>query len=75
VEVRNAGLECIVDAKGGGPGKQAARADESKAIFLCVIGDTEVSTGRAKLKKMLTGEEWEVALSELAGGVLAKRTT
>jgi histidyl-tRNA synthetase len=71
--LRDAGLECVVDAKGGGPGKQAARADEAKALFLCVIGDTELSSGRAKLKEMRSGAETEVALSDLTRWVLERK--
>lgn len=37
-------------------------ADKIKSKYVCVIGENEITTGKANLKNMATGEEQEVAL-------------
>ena len=37
-------------------------ADKIKSKYVCVIGEDEINTGKAKLKNMATGEEQETEL-------------
>ncbi|MFL5278938.1 MAG: His/Gly/Thr/Pro-type tRNA ligase C-terminal domain-containing protein, partial [Myxococcales bacterium] len=47
------------------------RADSLGARFALVIGELELSTGKAKLKELKTGEQHEVDLARLAEQVKA----
>jgi histidyl-tRNA synthetase len=67
--VRGAGLSVELDERGGSVKSQMRRADKRKARFTAVVGDTELQSGRVKLKRMLDGVERDVALAQLAAAV------
>jgi len=68
-KLRQQGVSVDQDLRGGGLKAQMRRADKTKARFALVLGDSELSSGRGRLKRMATGDEQEVALAELAMAV------
>ncbi|MGI5862112.1 MAG: histidine--tRNA ligase [Myxococcales bacterium] len=64
-ELRRKGAFVDQDLRGGGLKAQMRRADKSGAIFSLVLGESELASGKANLKRMATGEQREVALSAL----------
>ncbi len=64
-ELRRRGVAVDQDLRGGGLKGQMRRADKVKAQYAMVLGDSELASGKGKLKKMDTGEEREVELSKL----------
>ncbi len=68
-ELRGRGLTVEQDLRGGGLKAQMRRADKSQARFAIVLGESELQSGRARLKRMQAREgeerEREVALSAL----------
>ena len=72
-EARGRGIRTELDLRGGKLSRQLARADKRGARFAVVLGETEVASGRAKLKRMETGEEEELALEALVEEVWKRR--
>lgn len=68
-ELRQQNLTVEQDARPSGLKAQMRRADKLKARYVVVLGDAELAAGKVKLKNLDSGEEREVALSELAGAV------
>jgi histidyl-tRNA synthetase len=64
-ELRRKGAFVDQDLRGGGLKAQMRRADKSGAVFTLVLGESELASGTARLKRMATGEEREVALTSL----------
>ena len=62
--VRQAGYAAEFDLIGRGLKAQMRYADKIKAKFICVLGDNELETGKAKIKNMRTGEETDTVLAE-----------
>ena len=67
--LRSAGIAAEVSFRRSNPGNQLKRADALGARFALVLGEVELSTGRAKLKELKTGATHELALAELAAEV------
>jgi len=40
-------------------------ADKIKSKYVIVIGENELSSGKAKIKKMESGEEFEISLNDV----------
>jgi histidyl-tRNA synthetase len=68
-ELRAAGIAAEVSFRRSNPGNQLKRADALGARFALVLGEQELSTGKAKLKELKTGATHEVSLSQLAADV------
>jgi histidyl-tRNA synthetase len=66
-DLRRRGMRVDQDLRGGGLKAQMRRADKTGARYALVLGDSELASGRARLKRMDTGEEREVALDSLYG--------
>ncbi len=64
-EVRNEGYKAGTDLCGRGLKAQMKYANKIGAKFTLVLGDTEVETGKARLKNMEKGSETEIELSQL----------
>ncbi|HXN55354.1 MAG TPA: His/Gly/Thr/Pro-type tRNA ligase C-terminal domain-containing protein, partial [Myxococcales bacterium] len=68
--LRAAGVPVEVSFRRSNPGNQLKRADALGARFALVLGEQELSSGRAKLKELKTGGTHEVELAELVPAVL-----
>jgi histidyl-tRNA synthetase len=64
-DLRQAGIAAEVSFRRANPGNQLKRADALGARFALVLGELELSTGKAKLKELKTGDQHEVDLSRL----------
>ncbi|ANU23564.1 histidine--tRNA ligase [Planococcus donghaensis] len=53
---------------------QMKSADRKGAAFVIVIGDTELESGKVKLKEMATGEQQEMSFDEIAATLLKKKS-
>ncbi len=60
--LRRCGLWVDQDLRGGGLKSQMRRADKVGARFALVLGESELASGRAALKRMDTGEVREIPL-------------
>lgn len=65
-ELRQAGIACELDPRGGKMKAQFKQAERVGARYAVVLGGEEVRSGQAKLKDVRTREETPVALGELA---------
>ncbi|MFL5264109.1 MAG: histidine--tRNA ligase [Anaeromyxobacteraceae bacterium] len=63
--LRQAGIACEVDARGGKMARQFKHAERVGARYAVVLGGNEVATGQAKLKDLATREETPIALDDL----------
>jgi histidyl-tRNA synthetase len=63
--LRRAGFWIETDPRGGSLKSQMKRADRSGALFALVLGEREVSSGAAELKRMHGGDVRKVLLAEL----------
>lgn len=72
-EARGRGIRTELDLRGGKLSRQLSRADKRGARYAAVLGESEVETGRVKLKRMETGEEEEIALDALVEEVWKRR--
>ena len=68
-ELRSAGLRVTVYPEPDKLGKQFKYADTIGVPFVCVLGDEELKEGKVKLKNMHSGEEFKVAVGEIAGKI------
>ncbi len=64
-ELRQAGVACDLDARGGKLARQFKQAERVEARFALVLGGQEVAAGEAKLKDLATRVETPVALAGL----------
>ncbi len=64
--LRQAGVACDLDPRGGKLKAQFRQAERVQARYALVLGGNEVESGQAKLKDLASREELPVALSELA---------
>jgi histidyl-tRNA synthetase len=69
--LRGAGLRIEVEHRAVGPKAQLKRADKLRARAALVLGDTELASGRARLRDMTSGAEREIALGDLAAALTA----
>ncbi len=67
--LRDEGFEALTDIVGRGLKAQMRYANKIGARFTLVLGDSELESGKAKLKCMESGEENEVALENLADAI------
>jgi histidyl-tRNA synthetase len=63
--LRNAGLSCESDFLQRSVKSQMKEADKLKAEFVIVIGENEISSQKAKLKNMKSGDETEIILNDI----------
>jgi histidyl-tRNA synthetase len=63
--LREAGIAAEVSFRGSNAANQLKRANALGARFALVVGELELSSGRAKLKELATGEEHEIDLARL----------
>lgn len=63
--LRSAGLSALTDLDGRSMKSQLRQADKSGARFAVVLGESELESGTAQLKDLVTGVQVEVAQSEL----------
>jgi histidyl-tRNA synthetase len=66
-KLRNQGFKVELDLSGSAFGKQFKRADRSGAVACLVIGDSEAENQTVNLKWLKTGEQQQMAQSELLG--------
>ena len=62
-ELLQKGLRVEMDYEGKSLKSQMRRADKLGARYSVVIGESEVASGRAVVKRMADGEQVEVALT------------
>lgn len=65
-ELRQKGISAEKDIMDRSVKAQFKYADKKGAEYVVTIGDNEISTGKAKLKNMTTGEEREINLQNIA---------
>ena len=68
--LRKEGLYVERDVMGRSLNAQFKYADKKQAKFIVTIGDTEITSGKAELKNMATGDTKEVELDKLAEEIL-----
>ena len=64
-ELRKAGIKAETDLVGRGLKPQMKYSDKIGAKYTLVLGDSEIETGKVRLKNMETGEQTEVGLDSL----------
>ena len=67
--LRDEGFEALTDIVGRGLKAQMRYANKIGAEYTLVLGDSELESGKAKLKRMETGEETEVEIDKLADAI------
>ena len=68
-KLREEGFEALTDIVGRGLKAQMRYANKLGARFTIVLGDSELESGKAKLKCMANGEETEIALDSIADAI------
>lgn len=68
-ELRSAGVAADMDTSARSPKSQFKQADREKATFCVIVGDDELSAGKAKVKNMRTGEEQMVARGDVRAAI------
>ena len=63
-KLRRQGLICDTNFTGKSVKSQIKEADKMKAGYVIVIGENEIKSGKAVLKKLSDGSENEIDLSE-----------
>ncbi len=71
--LRQAGIACDLDPRGGKLKAQFKQAERVGARYAVVLGGNEVQTGQAKLKDLATREETPIALDGLVARFHAHR--
>ena len=66
MSLRKIGISAETDYLGRGLKPQMKYADKIGAIFVLVLGDDEISSGKIKVKNMQSGEQTESTLENLA---------
>lgn len=73
-QLRQAGYAVETDCLGRSVKAQMKYANKIHARYSCIIGDSEVETGRIRLKNMETGEDVETALEDVAAVIAGGKT-
>ena len=68
-DLRRAGVRTGYDLKGRSMKAQMREANRQAAPFAIIIGDNELAAGRAQVKRMDTGEQFEVAFADLPAAI------
>ena len=74
-ELRGAGFRVEVEHRSVGAKAQLRRAEKLRARRVLVLGDTELESGRAQLRDMLSREETSVALGEILNELTVRSGT
>ncbi|HSJ39192.1 MAG TPA: histidine--tRNA ligase [Planococcus sp. (in: firmicutes)] len=69
-DLRDNGISADMDFNGRKVKAQMKSADRKQAAYVIVIGETELESGKAALKKMSTGEQQELAFEAMAEAIL-----
>jgi histidyl-tRNA synthetase len=72
-DLRNEGFEALTDIVGRGLKAQMRYANKIGATFTLVLGDSELESGKAKLKCMATSEEKEIELDSIISEIYNAR--
>ncbi len=72
-ELRREGFEVLYDIVGRGLKAQMRYANKLGALYTVVLGDSEIESGKAKLKCMETGEETEIELDKIIEAIYEKK--
>ncbi len=67
--LRDEGFEALTDIVGRGLKAQMRYANKIGARFTLVLGDSELESGKARLKCMENGEETEISLDSIADAI------
>ncbi|HYJ83417.1 MAG TPA: histidine--tRNA ligase [Allosphingosinicella sp.] len=67
-QLRRAGIACEMAYKGNMK-RRMQKADSSGARYAIIVGDDELARGEAAVKDLRTGEQKNVAMTDLAGAV------
>ncbi|HET9637809.1 MAG TPA: histidine--tRNA ligase [Allosphingosinicella sp.] len=70
-QLRRAGIACEMAYKGNMK-RRMQKADSSGARFAIILGDDELARGEAAVKDLTTGEQKNVAMTDLAEAVRAR---
>ncbi|AIY05193.1 histidyl-tRNA synthetase [Planococcus sp. PAMC 21323] len=73
-DLRVNGISADMDFTGRKVKAQMKSADRKGAAFVIVIGETELESGKVKLKEMATGEQQEMSFEEIAASILKKKS-
>ena len=73
-DMRLAGIRADIDYDGRSLRGQMKRADRLAAPLVLILGDDEMARGQVKVKDMRTGEQLDVARSEVLPFVRARAT-
>jgi histidyl-tRNA synthetase len=65
-EIRGRGLPAAMDFEGRSLKAQMSLADRLGAAFVVILGDQELASGQAPLRRMASGEQEVLPLTELA---------
>ena len=66
-KVRKAGLSCETDVMGRSLKAQMRHADKINARYTIVLGDSELESRRAVVKKMEDGTQTEICVDDVDG--------
>jgi histidyl-tRNA synthetase len=72
-ELRTAGINADSDIMGRSLKAQMKYADKIGAKYVCILGDSEIESGKAVLKEMATSEQTEVELDKIAEFIHSKQ--
>ena len=68
-DLRKAGVRVGYDLKGRSMKAQMREANRQAAPYAVIVGDDELASGRAQVKRMETGDQQEVAFEDLPSAV------
>ncbi len=71
-ELRSQGLPAALDFEGRSLKAQMSLADRLGAAFVVILGDQELASGLAPVRRMATGEQEEILLTDLVPELLAR---
>ncbi|MFZ2089701.1 MAG: histidine--tRNA ligase [Desulfobaccales bacterium] len=71
-EIRAKGLPAAMDFEGRSLKSQMSLADRLGAAFVVILGDQELAEGKALVRRMATGEQESIPLTELAAALGAR---
>jgi len=71
-ELRAQGLAAALDYDGRSLKAQMSLADRLGAAFVVILGDQELAAGQAPVRRMATGEQEDISLTDLVAELLAR---